>query len=73
MEIKLAKFIRQKAINDCQHLLKTYSNYDTNFILAKMSDLKLAIIDQETRTRILNQKQEEENETTSQKTESRSP
>ena len=63
MLTKLLKIVRRKAVSDCQKVLSQYSGYDTSFILAKMSDLKLFVPDAETQREIENYKKELENAT----------
>lgn len=58
----LLKFIRRKAIADCQNILNQYQGYDTSFIVAKMSDLKLLPLDAETQNLITKYKRNLENE-----------
>lgn len=48
----LLKFVRRKAISDCQDVLRNNSGYDISYILAKMSDLKLIAPDAETTQQI---------------------
>lgn len=59
----LLKFVRRKAVSDCQKVLTQYAGYDTSFILAKMSDLKLFTPDATTQREIENYQKELRHET----------
>ena len=56
----LLKFVRRKAVSDCQKVLSQYAGYDTSFILAKMSDLKLFTPDADTQRHIETYEKERE-------------